>query len=768
MSEDRRLAAIVFSDIVGFTELMGSNEKTAMALLDQQRKLLRPIIENFGGEWLKEMGDGILSSFPSAVKAVTCSLEIQRILEHNSNLTVRIGIHIGDVIKKDGDVFGDGVNIASRLEPLAEPGGICVSERVYDDIRNKPEITANFQDEQILKGVDRPIKVYSIFTKIGVFSQNIEEVKNTKTGSASNKYISMGLGILLIAGSFLLWNYATSEPALETYNNSIAVIPFDNYSTAEEDAFIGDGVTEVIIANLAKIKDLKVISRTSVMQYKNTEKTIKEIGRELGVENILEGSIQRAGDKVRIVGQLINSKTDEHVWAETYDGSINNFFDFQSDIALKIANALKTTISDQANELINNIPTNNMQAWELYLLGLNYYRKSNRAEDMVSARTYFDAAYHLDSLFIEPLAMSANSDLLIYWMGFESRDKMVNSAKNKIDKAKFINPRSPQIFDAEGTYNYYGFRDYLTALNFYRQASELEPGNGDIIANIGYVQRRMGNLKASIKTHEKALALNPNNPDLIFQIGETYRHLRLYANSYEMSKKKLALYPGEVNVQIEYVYDKVIHSLDLEKMHDEITAIKQKFLIENHEDVDQILFFNILSRKYDQALSDLSYLKQSVLKVQNEFLPKNYMKAELIELSGNTNLAEELYRESLKELKSHYHEHPNDTRIVSQLALNYAILGDSVNAVNLINSARNFLPIEKDPLVAPYILNKEAEVYLRLDNIEKCLELLEYSASIPAGIHALDLLHPKWDKFREHPRFINIFNSLPPNNSSGV
>ena len=153
-TDERRLAAIVFTDICGFTELMSRDENKAMALLEQQRALLKPIINNFNGEWLKEIGDGILISFPSAVKAVTCSLEIQRILAHNSELTLRIGIHIGDVIKKDGDVFGDGVNIASRLEPLAEPGGICVSERVHEDIKNKPEISTAFQEEQLLKGVD--------------------------------------------------------------------------------------------------------------------------------------------------------------------------------------------------------------------------------------------------------------------------------------------------------------------------------------------------------------------------------------------------------------------------------------------------------------------------------------------------------------------------------------------------------------------------------------------------------------------------------------
>ena len=170
--ENRKLAAIVFTDICGFTELMSKDEKKAMAILEYQKVLLKPIINNFNGEWLKEIGDGLLISFSSAVNAVTCSLEIQRTLEYDPDLTIRIGIHIGDIIKKDGDVFGDGVNIASRLESLADPGGICVSERVHEDIKNKPEINTAFQEEQLLKGLDKPIKVYSIFTQIDTIGKS--------------------------------------------------------------------------------------------------------------------------------------------------------------------------------------------------------------------------------------------------------------------------------------------------------------------------------------------------------------------------------------------------------------------------------------------------------------------------------------------------------------------------------------------------------------------------------------------------------------------
>jgi len=299
-TEERKLAAIVFTDIVGFTELMGRDEAKAMNLLKQNRALLRPIVENFKGEWLKEIGDGVLISFPSAVMAVTCALEIQRILAHNPDLTLRIGIHVGDVIQKDGDVFGDGVNIASRLEPLAEPGGICVSERVHEDIRNKPEISTAFQEEQLLKGVDKPIKVYSIFTQMGVApTPESLEANSAKKSSGMNMGLIAGVGALVLAGVlFFIRDTTPDKPKDE--RKSIAVLPFDNMSEEGNSDYFSDGITEDIITYLSKIEGLKVISRTSIMQYKDTKMNLKDIAKELGVTNILEGSVRRSGDKVRI------------------------------------------------------------------------------------------------------------------------------------------------------------------------------------------------------------------------------------------------------------------------------------------------------------------------------------------------------------------------------------------------------------------------------------------------------------------------------------
>jgi len=364
-TEERKLAAIVFTDIVGFTELMGRDEAKAMNLLKQNRALLRPIVENFKGEWLKEIGDGVLISFPSAVMAVTCALEIQRILAHNPDLTLRIGIHVGDVIQKDGDVFGDGVNIASRLEPLAEPGGICVSERVHEDIRNKPEISTAFQEEQLLKGVDKPIKVYSIFTQMGVApTPESLEANSAKKSSGMNMGLIAGVGALVLAGVlFFIRDTTPDKPKDE--RKSIAVLPFDNMSEEGNSDYFSDGITEDIITYLSKIEGLKVISRTSIMQYKDTKMNLKDIAKELGVTNILEGSVRRSGDKVRITGQLIDAETDEHLWAEMYDRTLDDIFTVQTEVAKSIAAALETEMTDKDIERLNKTMTTNPDAYEL-------------------------------------------------------------------------------------------------------------------------------------------------------------------------------------------------------------------------------------------------------------------------------------------------------------------------------------------------------------------------------------------------------------------
>ena len=282
---ERRLSAIMFTDMVGYTRMSQADEAAALELLEEHRAVLRPLIETHAGTEVKTIGDAFLVEFRSALDAITCAAEIQsKIADRNSRVPdsrkvqVRIGIHLGDVVHSSNDVYGDAVDIASRIEPLAEPGGICISQQVFDSVKNKTDLGIESAGQVELKNVDAPMGVYRVE---------------------------------LNRSSESLGNRAPRE--------RLAVLPFVNISPDPNDEYFADGLTEELIIKMSEIKGLKVIARTSVMNYKKKEKNISQIGRELGAGSVIEGSVRKAGSKIRVTVQLIDSRTEEHLWASNYD-----------------------------------------------------------------------------------------------------------------------------------------------------------------------------------------------------------------------------------------------------------------------------------------------------------------------------------------------------------------------------------------------------------------------------------------------------------------
>src|SRR5688572_4782646 len=341
MSSSRQLAAIMFTDIVGYTALMGRDEKKAFEVLRRNREIQKPFIKHYNGVWIKELGDGVLASFRTVTDAVFCAAAIHEACNKIDGLQLRIGIHLGEVIFENNDVFGDGVNIASRLQAMASPGSTWVSEAVYKNLVNKKEISSEFIKEEHLKNVTEPVKVYEITVKEipGFLPDNVKAYKEqNRTGSSLKKkkliIPAFILFIVLLAAYFIFFKIPSAPVAADgtTPEKSIAVLPFVNMSGDKEQEYFSDGITEDIITHVSKISDLKVIARTAVMQYKATKKTVQQIGEELNVSTILEGSVRREGNQIRVVAQLINSKTNEHLWADTYDEELTEIFKIQSKV----------------------------------------------------------------------------------------------------------------------------------------------------------------------------------------------------------------------------------------------------------------------------------------------------------------------------------------------------------------------------------------------------------------------------------------------------
>ena len=542
-TEERKLAAIVFTDICGFTELMGRDEAKAMALLDQQRTLIKPIISSFNGEWLKEIGDGVLISFPSAVKAVTCSLEIQRILAHNSDLTLRIGIHIGDVIKKGGDVFGDGVNIASRLEPLAEPGGICVSERVHEDIKNKPEISTAFQEEQLLKGVDKPIKVYSIFTQMGTAQESVPEKTMSKQEKSRIPILAAGLAIGLLITVFAL--RTTEEPELTVervfYTGERIPVAIADFENNTGDATL-DGLSGLLITSLEQSNYLRVLTQSRMYDLlkqigkAEVESVDEKIGREIchraNINSLVITSIRQFGELYSVDLKILDIDKDEYLFSTNVQAegkkNIPGLIDEISK-QTRINLAEKTEEIEKSQRDIASMTTKNLDAYNYYDLG----RKAALAFNWPDATKYYKSALEEDSTF----ALAYYGLAYRYKWNYDSRSgDLINKALVYIESA----PEKERLFIRAMAVT----DDQSIAIPMYEKILEKYPNEKLAYWEIGDIYYHDDMADQSIPYFEKCLELDPTFEYAIQHLhmafGDTYRNNDMI----DLANRALALFPG--------------------------------------------------------------------------------------------------------------------------------------------------------------------------------------------------------------------------------
>src|SRR6266851_3654276 len=337
----RELAAIMFSDVCNYTLIMGRDEDAGVRARTEHRELLRSVLPKFNGRVVDEAGDGTLSRFRSAVDAVNCARHIQASLKNVTQFQVRIGIQVGDVILSGTSVIGDGVNVASRIQALASPGGICISERVYDDIRNKPDISARSLGEKTLKNVSRPIRVYEVTDSAQPTTAVLGVVKRPLVAAL----VVIIASITAIVSWKLLRPAGTPavprEAAVNPQIRSIAVLPMENLSGDPNQEYFADGMTEELTTNLAQIPSLRVMSRSATMPYKRARKSVREIAHDLNVDAVVEGSVLRSGSEVRITAQLIEGATDHHLWAESYQRDAREVLTLQREVADAIAQQVR-------------------------------------------------------------------------------------------------------------------------------------------------------------------------------------------------------------------------------------------------------------------------------------------------------------------------------------------------------------------------------------------------------------------------------------------
>ena len=380
---ERRLAAVLAADIAGYSRLMGADEVGTARTLREHRAVTDALVAKHGGRLVKTTGDGVLLEFPSVVDAVECAVAVQAVMDQRNEgvpadrrMLFRVGINLGDILIEGDDILGDGVNIAARLEGMAEPGGICISSSAYDQVRGKVEVDFADLGQHRLKNIDRPVRVYAA----------------KKSGH-----------LWMTAPDALLSHPETQKPLLLPDKPSIAVLPFQNMSGDPEQDYFADGMVEEIITALSRFKSLFVIARNSSFTYKGKAVDIKQVGRELGVRYVLEGSVRKAGNRVRITGQLIEAATNRHLWADKFDGLFEDIFGLQDQVASSVVGLIAPQLEQAEIERSREKPTGRLDSYDLYLRGMEMLRSNSFHE----ARELFGEAFRQDPKYGNAYAMAA-------------------------------------------------------------------------------------------------------------------------------------------------------------------------------------------------------------------------------------------------------------------------------------------------------------------------------------------------------------------------
>ncbi len=510
-SPNRMLAAIMFTDMVGYTALMQENELRAKTLRDRFRRVLRQYFDQHGGRALQFYGDGALCSFTSAIEAVVCARKIHKALRTDPKVPVRTGIHEGDVVFEKDGIYGDGVNVAARIEQLAPPGGICISEKVYDEITNQPGMDAISLGRVSLRNVKRPIEIFAL------------------------------MGADLAAPTSGTMARSDAAPSfLPVDKTRLAVLPLVNFSS-ETDQYFSDGMTEELISRLSQINGLRVIARTSVMQYKDTKKPIVRIGRELNVGTVLEGSVRKSGDKLRVTVQLIDAASEEHIWSHDYDRENNDVFSIQSDIAHHCAEMLRLRLLSGEQHRIDKKGTENLEAFNLYLKG-RYYWNMRTGEGLEKSVMNFNLAIEEDPAYALAYAGLADAYILLAGYGHAPPEQALSKASQAARKAVELDDMLAESHTSlAGTVFHYF--EWATVERELQRAIKLNPSYVTSHHWYAVALAAMGRLDEAIAREDQALDLDPLNLVINTYKGWIYYLARKYDQALEQYWSTIELNP---------------------------------------------------------------------------------------------------------------------------------------------------------------------------------------------------------------------------------
>ena len=517
-SVERRLAAILSADVEGYSRLMGDDEVATVRAITEYRGVIGSTVALRGGRVVDSPGDNVLAEFASVVDAVQCAVDIQREIEsHNAGLPdsrrmrFRIGINLGDIIVEGDRLYGDGVNIAARLESLADGGGICLSGTAYDQIEGKLPFAYEFKGEHAVKNIARPVRVYRLHPDPSAAPRPRARARS----KGLHKHVAAAVAILVLLGAAgwagWRWLRPSESAGLPLPDRpSVAVLPFANLSQDPAQDYFSDGVTEDLITGLSKVSGLFVIARNSVFTYKGKPVKVREVGRDLGVRYVLEGGVQRSGSRVRITAQLVDATTGYHIWAERYDREVNDIFTLQDEVTQRIVRAMAVKLTEAEKGRLGRVPTGNLDAYDLVLRGHEERRRTTR-DGNAEARRLFVKALDLDPNY-------AAAYLGLSWTHLQSWQFLWSTDRESLERARELAERAIALNDSlVGAYcvlgqTYLWMKQHDRAIAQAEHAVALAPNDADGYETLAETLAWAGRPEESIATIRHAMRLNPHYP----------------------------------------------------------------------------------------------------------------------------------------------------------------------------------------------------------------------------------------------------------------
>jgi len=611
----RKLAAILSADVKGYSRLMGEEEVSTLKTLSAYREVMRSLIQQFDGRIVDASGDSVLAEFASVVDAVQCAVDVQKELRtrnaelpENRRMEFRIGVNLGDVIQEENNIYGDGVNIAARVQTLAEGGGVCISGTAFDHVENKLQLGYEYLGEQTVKNIAKPVRVYRVLMEPGKPSEIKAKVKGRNW-----KYFAIAAVVVVTIGAIVAWQFIwrPSHPKIEVASKekmafplpdkpSIAVLPFTNMSGDSKEDYFSDGITEEIITALSKVPYLFVISRQSTFTYKGKPVKVKQVSEELGVRYVLEGSVRKEGNKVRITAQLIDAITGHHLWAERYDRDLKDIFALQDEITMKIITAMqvKLTVGELANLWAEG--TKNLDAYLKCMEAYTNYLRTTK-EGNALGKKLAEEVIALDPKYPRGYVLLAQIYLWDILLGTtESPEKSLAKAKEFAEKAIALDNSESTAHGLLGSI-YLMSRQHDKAITQVERAISLNPNDASNSIRLGFVLLNAGRPEEAISALKNHRRLNPiPSQQYYLQLVTAYRLSGQYKEAIEIGKEALRQVPNNINIylQLTATYSMMGHEEEARAAAAEVMKINPKFSLEwyaktiylkNQNDIDKTI-----------------------------------------------------------------------------------------------------------------------------------------------------------------------------------